>query len=71
MDHRPQELVVLTLEGLVLEWASGSSGGLAYSQFGARLRDLQVRPRLGLHGQEGGVRLPGSQVAPVDACLPT
>jgi hypothetical protein len=43
VDHRPQELVVLTLDGLLLEWASGSSGGLAYSQFGAKLRDLQVR----------------------------
>lgn len=43
VDHRPQELLVLSLDGLVLEWAAGSSGGLAYSQFGARLRDLQVR----------------------------
>jgi|AntDeeMetagen681_2_1112603.scaffolds.fasta_scaffold65017_1 hypothetical protein len=42
VDHRPQELIVLSLDGLVLEWALGSSGGLAYSQFGAKLRDLQV-----------------------------
>lgn len=34
--------MLLSLDGLVMEWALGSSGGLSYSQFGARLRDLQV-----------------------------
>uniref|UniRef100_A0A7S3R138 Vacuolar protein sorting-associated protein 13 VPS13 adaptor binding domain-containing protein n=1 Tax=Dunaliella tertiolecta TaxID=3047 RepID=A0A7S3R138_DUNTE len=46
VDHRPQELLVLSLEGLMLDWASGSSGGLAFSQFGATLRDLQVDDQL-------------------------
>lgn len=43
MDQRPQELLVLTLDGLVLQWSRNSSGSLPFTQFSAELRDLQVR----------------------------
>lgn len=42
VDHRPQELLVATLDGLMMSWDSGSSGGLAHTQFSAQLANLQV-----------------------------
>lgn len=43
VDARPQELLVLTLDGLVLEQHEGRSAGLAFSHSRARVRSMQVR----------------------------
>lgn len=46
IDGRPQELLVLTLDGLALEQHSGRSAGLLFNHSRARVRSLQVRARV-------------------------
>ena len=42
VDGRPRELLVATLDGLGVEYHMGSTGGIDYVQFSARLRNAQV-----------------------------
>lgn len=42
VDGRPQELLVLSLEGLSAEYHAGSTAGVAYVQTSLKLRNLQV-----------------------------
>jgi hypothetical protein len=38
-----QELVLVTLDGLSVEWHAGATGGVSYTQLLLKLRNIQVR----------------------------